>query len=96
MSLDTEALTVVLKVTRVEVGDTWDFDAPDAIARASEGFCPFPTHYGLDDVISHEPVPVIPQADGTILCSWGAEHGREATLMSYEWFSTGRLVGNGA
>lgn len=76
----------MLVVERVEVGDHSSFDAPEALARASEGFCPFDRHFGNDDNVgSTEPVPVVPQADGTVLCTWGLSHGRESTLMRYEW-----------
>jgi len=93
--IDAEALTVVLKVTLIEQDTVCDFDDPGAIARASEGFCPFPRHYGRrhygahpDDEVSVDPVPVCVMPNGLVECQWGRDHGRDATTMRYEWFST--------
>jgi hypothetical protein len=84
----TKNRSYALKVSRPELNDVRIFDDPEAIARASEGFCPFSRHFRRgDDIGTTEPVPVIVLADGSVECRFGPADDR-ATLMRYEWLET--------
>jgi hypothetical protein len=77
---------VKLKVYRPEFDDLLEFDDPETIARASEGFCPFPRHFAANDPIgTTEPVPVVVLPDGMVECRFGLANGRDLTLMKYEF-----------
>lgn len=77
---------VILRVHRVEFDAVDEFCDPPAIARAAEGFCPFPTHhYHPDSSATEQPIRLIRQPDGSLLCPFQARPEDEGTLMKFEW-----------
>lgn len=79
---------VVLKVYRPEFDDVREYDDPETLVRASEGFCPFPRHFAKGDEIgTTDPVQVVVRPDGLVECRFGSANGREMTLMQYEWIT---------
>lgn len=77
-----------LRVARPQFADVLEFDDPETLARASEGFCPFPRHFARDDDIgTTEPVQVVVLPDGSVECRYGPANGRDSTLMVYEWIN---------
>jgi hypothetical protein len=57
-----------------------EFDEPELLARASEGFCPFRNHWGKDDEWA---VKLTPHDDGTVTCG----EVRGGVHMRFEWLT---------
>ncbi len=82
MGNQTYTKTPVLIVRTIEVDGKPDygyseFDDPELLSWASEGFCPFRLH----DHADHGRFKVERQSDGTVICN-GPPHPRK---MEWEW-----------